>query len=673
VSGAGQPTGLMGAALDHHRAGRLSDAERAYEAVLDADPANVDALNLLGVIKGQKGDLAAAERLIGAALRRAPNAPLVILNYGNVLNFMGRYAEAVAHFDQVLAAMPTNAQAWNNRGHALRALGCLEEALESFERLLRLAPDLADAWLAHGNILFALRRLPQALESYSRAVTLRPRFPEALTMQALVHAQRFESRQALAAVERALSFAPKLTSARFVQALAALPQAAVSEEEAAAAGALFAQRIDGLRTDCMDEAHGWINALPLFGLTYQERNNRDEFAKYGALCSDAMALWHRRHHAPARAARVAGSPGTPVRLGIASSFVWGHSVWHAILKGIVEHIDRAKVELHIFHLGRLEDAETAWARSRCASFSQGPQSEAASIDAIQARELDVLFYPEVCADHAAHKLASLRLADKQITTWGHPHTTGLPTMDCFFSADAFEPGDAQDHYTERLIRLPRLGCCLKRDAVEAGRIDLEALGIAGDGPILLSPGTPYKYAPQHDWVFPEIAHRMGAGTIVFFEHEQMGPIGRQLRARLDAAFRARGMRFEDHARLIPWQDKPAYHALMRRADLMLDTIGFSGFNTAMQAIECGLPIVAREGRFMRGRFGSGILRSLGLGELVAADEKAYVDLAVAVASDPERRRALQRQIEDRRAPLFDDVAAVRAFEDSILELAQRRG
>ena len=124
------------------------------------------------------------------------------------------------------------------------------------------------------------------------------------------------------------------------------------------------------------------------------------------------------------------------------------------------------------------------------------------------------------------------------------------------------------------------------------------------------------------------------------------------------------MRFEDHARLIPWQDKPAYHALMGRADLMLDTIGFSGFNTAMQAIECGLPIVAREGRFMRGRFGSGILRTLGLDELVAADEKAYVDLAVAVASDRERRGALQRQIEDtREAALIEDVRRQLAAQD----------
>jgi predicted O-linked N-acetylglucosamine transferase (SPINDLY family) len=153
----------------------------------------------------------------------------------------------------------------------------------------------------------------------------------------------------------------------------------------------------------------------------------------------------------------------------------------------------------------------------------------------------------------------------------------------------------------------------------------------------------------------------------------MGPIGSELRGRLEAAFQARGVRFEDHARVIPWQDRGAYHALMRRSDVMLDTIGFSGFNTAMQAIECGLPIVAREGRFMRGRFASGILRMLGLDELVAADETAYVELAVAAASDHERRQALRRQIEERRAGLFDDVGTVRAFEATILELARHRG
>ena len=54
-------------------------------------------------------------------------------------------------------------------------------------------------------------------------------------------------------------------------------------------------------------------------------------------------------------------------------------------------------------------------------------------------------------------LASLRHAPVQATTWGHPVTSGMSTIDFFLSADEFEPPDADAHYTETLIRLPRMG------------------------------------------------------------------------------------------------------------------------------------------------------------------------------------------------------------------------
>ena len=72
---------------------------------------------------------------------------------------------------------------------------------------------------------------------------------------------------------------------------------------------------------------------------------------------------------------------------------------------------------------------------------------------------------------------------------------------------------------------------------------------------------------------------------------------------------------------IPTLDRARFFGLMQRAHLMLDTLGFSGFNTAIQAIECGLPVVSREGEFMRGRLGSGILRRMGMDALVADDRR----------------------------------------------------
>jgi predicted O-linked N-acetylglucosamine transferase (SPINDLY family) len=105
---------------------------------------------------------------------------------------------------------------------------------------------------------------------------------------------------------------------------------------------------------------------------------------------------------------------------------------------------------------------------------------------------------------------------------------------------------------------------------------------------------------------------------------------------------------------------------MRGATVYLDTIGYSGFNTAIQAVECGLPIVTRDGRYLRGRFASGILRRLGLPELVASTEEEYVGLAVRMCKDPDFRERVRGRIEASSHLLFRDTAPVRALEDFLV-------
>jgi predicted O-linked N-acetylglucosamine transferase (SPINDLY family) len=101
---------------------------------------------------------------------------------------------------------------------------------------------------------------------------------------------------------------------------------------------------------------------------------------------------------------------------------------------------------------------------------------------------------------------------------------------------------------------------------------------------------------------------------------------------------------------------------MQRSALLLDTLGFSGFNTAMQAVDCGLPVVAREGEFMRGRLGSGILRRMGVSALVATTDEAYVELVVALTRDAALRLRLRDEMIARRGVLFGDLEPVRALE-----------
>jgi predicted O-linked N-acetylglucosamine transferase (SPINDLY family) len=91
----------------------------------------------------------------------------------------------------------------------------------------------------------------------------------------------------------------------------------------------------------------------------------------------------------------------------------------------------------------------------------------------------------------------------------------------------------------------------------------------------------------------------------------------------------------------------------------------------MHAVECGLPVVTREGRFMRGRLASGILKRMGLAELVAASDEDYVSLAVRLMTDADYRAGVRGRIAASRGVLFEDLAPVRALEDFLAQAARR--
>src|SRR5437899_5916469 len=165
---------------------------------------------------------------------------------------------------------------------------------------------------------------------------------------------------------------------------------------------------------------------------------------------------------------------------------------------------------------------------------------------------------------------------------------------------------------------------------------------------------PFKYARQHDWVFAEIARRLGRCQFVFFIPE-VNNLAEALRRRLEAVFAQYGLNFDEYVTFIPWLNGPAFDGLLERADVFLDTIGFSGFNTAMQAVEQGSPIVTREGRFLRGRLASGILKRMGLQELIAGSEEDYISLAVRLIRDGEYRDSVSKSNETERQVLYKEL------------------
>ncbi len=203
-----QSAGSIGQALTLHRAGRLDEADRIYNAILAANPRDFEALHLSGVLKHQQGRSIDALRLVAAALQAKPGSADALVNYGVILETLRRHEEALASFDRALALGCNEAALHFNRGNVLNTIGRYADALASYDAALALAPGLSDAHYHRGNTLVALDRYAEALASYDRALAFAPERADIHANRGAVLLELDRGDAALACLNQAVALDP---------------------------------------------------------------------------------------------------------------------------------------------------------------------------------------------------------------------------------------------------------------------------------------------------------------------------------------------------------------------------------------------------------------------------------------------------------------------------------
>lgn len=148
----------------------IAGAKRLYEGILLVEPANAEALHLLGIAYFQGGDARRAEPLIARSLALRLKRAWSLANHGAVLIALGRYEEALIPLDQALMLDAKHAPSMIERGKALLALERYSEALTSYDRALGVVADRVDAWNGRGQALLGLKRPADALISFDRVL-----------------------------------------------------------------------------------------------------------------------------------------------------------------------------------------------------------------------------------------------------------------------------------------------------------------------------------------------------------------------------------------------------------------------------------------------------------------------------------------------------------------------
>jgi tetratricopeptide (TPR) repeat protein len=171
---------LLDAAIAHHQASRLQQAEQLYRSILDTLPEHTDALHLLGLVRHQLGDHDAAIESISRALSLKPGSSVYWENLGAVLHGARRFGEAIDALEQSLLLDPTNTKSHFNLGCAFQAVGEWDRAAASYQQALRLQPSYVKAHNNLGATFRALGRWDEAIACYRQAVAIQPNCKEAI-------------------------------------------------------------------------------------------------------------------------------------------------------------------------------------------------------------------------------------------------------------------------------------------------------------------------------------------------------------------------------------------------------------------------------------------------------------------------------------------------------------
>ena len=617
--------------------GRPGEAAVQFEKVLAAAPnSSLAHFNLAAVLE-LTADLARAEEHYRRALSLRSDFLDAHLRLVALLQRTGRLAESLAAAERAASVAPRDAGVRNNLGNVLRAMNRRSESIMQYEAALRIDPA---SFAAHYNLGMALRgetKIAEAREHFAQALVLKPDFLEAEFAQCIAELPalyasiaEIEERRA-AYASRLAAFAPKLESA-----------------------SIPATFVDA------------IGAHQPFYLPYQGHDDRALQSQYGAAVCRFMAARYEPAAMPALPAA-----GEPIRLGIVSGFFRQHSNWKVPVRGWLKMLDRDRFRVFGYYAGGVEhDNETEVAAALCERFVSGPHSLDGWRQAIAEDAPHILLFPEIGMDKVTAQLAAMRLAPVQCVSWGHPVTSGFPTIDYFLSSDLMEPAEADAHYSEKLVRLPNLSIYYEPADLAPAAIDRAELGLASDAVVYWCAQSLPKYLPQFDEVFARIAAEVSNSQFAFIEFGGGRDVTELFKARLERAFHGLGLKAADHCVFLPRLAPDRFVAAIGYCDVVLDSIGWSGCNSILEGLAHDVPIVAFAGEMMRGRHAEAILTMMNVQGTTAHTVDEYVAIASVLGRSEARRKAVSAEIAANKHRLYRDLQCIAGLE-SFLEEAVR--
>ena len=586
--------------------------------------------------------------------------PIYFNDLGHALQIQGHWDEAISCYLKALQLQPDYVAAYFNLGSAYLDQGNLTKAISFFQKTLELKPDMAGAYINLGNVFQYQGEMKKAVSSYQQALQLQPDAVAAYFNLGSAYQDQGKLDKANFYYKKALKIQPD--AGIEVKSCLALPVISESRESIKTSRRILIQKIDTLKNRglSLEDPNKQVGSthflLAYHGLNDKEINNQIA-SFYIQACPDLTRTFSPR---PKK-----HRTGRKIRVGIISRYLFDHTIGN-INKGIIKLLSRDKFQVILFRFPGKADQVSKDIDNSADVVVILPSILKSARKKIASQSLDILLYLDIGMEPMTYFLAFSRMAPVQCVTWGHPVTTGIPNMDYYISSETAEPPGAQAHYTERLILLKSLVMHCSHPEIDAEVPSRVKFGFSQNHKLYVCPQTLFKFHPDFDGILGAILRRDPQGLLILFQ-------GRHTywkRLLLNRFART----FPDvinRVRFLPRMPKKNYLSFLRVADVLLDTLHFSGGYSSLLALACGVPIITWPGTQMCSRLTLALYKQMDIMDCVVNDTQSYLNLAFKAANSPMWANAIKAKIKARVGALFENNEIIYElesfFEKAVLE------
>ncbi|TPQ38398.1 acetylglucosamine transferase [Bradyrhizobium guangdongense] len=680
---------LLAAAYAAFGNGRRAEVEANCRRILQVLPDHFDALHLLGVCLSDAKRLDEAEQLLRAALTVNPRSANVHCDLGTVLFELKRYEDARVCQERAVALDPKFPMALTNLGNTVMHLGLAKDAIELHDRAIRLKPDYADAYCNRGMAELRLAQHEKAAQSFERALSLQPRHLEAIAGRGIANLELCNFEVAEAAFNQALALRPNsprvlAQRARLHLVFHRLPEANADLDAALA----LSPRLElALRNKALVSLHlKHTTSAMATCKTLLEENPRSEVglvllgACLASLSEIDSALEHfdraieikpdfedaithkiftldflptadfavlqaaRRYWWDAIGTTIAQrelpprdlDPQRRLVVGYVSADFRKHSAGFTFLP-VLRHHDRAAFEVICYSCSNREDEVTAEFRKLADGWVDATVlTDEALADRIVADKVDILV--DLSGHSAGNRLRvfARKPAPIQVSAWGNPTGTGLPTIDYVLADPISIPQSARHLFAEKIYDLP---CMLTAEPMPG--LHRPELPMLRNGYVTFGVFNRIdKISDEVLVVWVKLLDAV-AGSKIMIKHGALDDSG--LRDALIGRFVERGIA-ADRIVCLGSTARDDHLRAYGDIDISLDPFPQNGGASTWESLHMGVPVVAKLGTTTSSRAAAAILKGIGLDDWVSDDAEGYVAIAERFARAPDSLAALRREL-----------------------------